>query len=403
MQSLQKYFDALAKKDFRCDLEPMRLSAASIGNPQWDYPTLHIVGTNGKGSAAAFLGSILSMAGLKVGLMTSPHLLDCTERIQVDHRPISWKELALLVEAIRPHLPDENFLSFFEMMTLAGFLHFRRKKVDIALIEAGMGGRLDATNLLKPEQVLVTPISPDHEAWLGNTLEQIAGEKCAVFKPGATVISAPQVPEVRGVIETKCRAWGLSLKWADPSAVCHPLGLAGEHQKTNAAVALLAAAEILQKGKLASVLPEALVKVRWPGRLQYLSRDPVLLVDGAHNRAGMEALAAYLEETHRHDKIHFWVGVLEDKDWRQMLEPLLPLAHQFSCITPCSPRALPAAALSAHFKALGKPAQAVEKIALPPLRRGEMSVATGSLYMVGQLLSLRTKTPLIHANFSEGP
>ncbi|MBI5299817.1 MAG: hypothetical protein HY877_05945 [Deltaproteobacteria bacterium] len=174
MTKIEKYFERLAEKDFRCDLEPMRRVCELFNNPQVQYPTVHIVGTNGKGSTAAFLESILREAGLKTGLITSPHLVDLTERIQINRESINSKTLDALVEKVRPRLPEENFLSFFEMITLLGFLYFSEQKVDIAIIEAGMGGRLDATNLLKPKLILVTPISLDHQNYLGETLTQIA-------------------------------------------------------------------------------------------------------------------------------------------------------------------------------------------------------------------------------------
>lgn len=381
---IEDYLGRIAKKDFRQSLEPMREACLLFNNPQETFTTIHIAGTNGKGSTAAFLNSILQKAGYQVGLMTSPHLIDVTERIQINRQPIGWEALGELIQEIRPVLPSEDCLSYFEMMTLAGFEYFSKMGVDIAVIETGMGGRLDATNVIRPQVAVLTPVSHDHEKYLGETLMQIAAEKCGILKREMTVVSAPQTEEVAFVIEEHCQRLNLELIGADPSTITTPLGLKGGHQKVNAACALTAAQLLLADDLIDEMAAEALQDTSWPGRLQYLT--PNFLIDGAHNKAGIKTLAAYLKESHPGQKIHFLVGCLADKNWQTMFEPLVELAERFFCVTPPSERALPAVQLADHLQKYGKPVEWQEGLNLPQISEPDLLVACGSLYMIGELL-----------------
>ena len=394
-RAIEEYLQKISQKDFRQTLEPMREVCRLLNNPQENYPTIHIAGTNGKGSAAAFLSSILQAAGLRVGLITSPHLISPTERIQINRQDISWEALSETIQKIQSVLPDEEFLSYFEMMALSGFEYFSKMKVDVAVVEVGMGGRLDATNVVKPKVAVLTPISFDHETYLGNTLSKIAEEKCGILKPGMTVVSAPQSKEAACGVKEKCSQLGIKLIWADPNSVTGPLGLKGNHQKINAACAVEAAKIFLgEEEKVRAICGAALALTSWPGRLQYLR--PNMLVDGAHNAAGIQTLADYLKEAHPSQKIYFLVGALKDKNWKTMFNPLIELAKGFYCVTLDSERALPAEILLEHLKSLsphspsspkGTPSGHVHSpSSIPHLPPQDLLVATGSLYMVGEVL-----------------
>lgn len=391
---IEEYLQRLKKKDFRLDLGPMREACLLLNNPQESYTTVHIAGTNGKGSTAAFLSSLLQSAGYKVGLITSPHLIELTERIQIDRQNISWEALWEVLQNIEHFLPETDYLSTFEMITLAGFEYFSKMGVDIAVVEVGMGGRCDATNVLKSQTAILTSISLDHENYLGDSLIKIAEEKCGILKPEMTVVSAPQVEEVALVIEKKCDAVGSGLVWADPNDITVPLDLKGEHQKTNAACALTAAKILLSDETVEERGLQALAKTSWPGRLQVLSEKPLVLADGAHNVAGIHALKKYLEENHSDKNIHFLIGVLKDKNWSRMFHPLFDLAASFSTVTPPSERALDAETLAGTLKESGKPVFPFNKPIpdvlrelLPRLTPQDLVVATGSLYMVGEVMS----------------
>lgn len=386
---IESYLERIAGQDFRQTLVPMQEACQLLGNPQNDYTVVHIAGTNGKGSTAAFLNSILQRAGYSVGLMTSPHLIDVTERIQINRQPISWEALWEIIAKIRHTMPEDDFLSYFEMMTLAGFEYFSQMGVDIAVVETGMGGRLDATNVVTPQIAILTTISHDHEKYLGDTLLKIAQEKCGILKRDCLAVSAPQCEEAAFVIEECCRQLGLECTWADPEKITMPLGLKGTHQKINAACALTAGQLLLADDLIDETASEALQKTDWPGRLQYLK--PNFLIDGAHNLGGMQTLAAFLKEAHPNQKIHFLLGALADKNWQTMFEPIIPLASRFTCVTPPSGRALPSAALAEHLKRYEKPVECLERLAIPETGPDELAVATGSLYMIGELLRCSRK------------
>lgn len=394
IQVIQEYFKRLAKKDFRKDLEPMREACLLLNNPQTTYASVHIAGTNGKGSTAAFLSTLLQSMGYQVGLMTSPHLLDVRERIQINQTPISWEALAELVGDIRRLLSDEEYLSYFEMLTLLGFEYFSKMGVDIAVIETGLGGRFDATNVIQPQVAVLTPISLDHEMFLGNSITKIAHEKCGILKPEMRVISAPQKPEVAVIIEKTCKKWGLALQWADPEKIQFPLGLPGEFQKMNAAAAHLAAEALLENKIPSATCEYAFQKTSWAGRLQYLQENPCVLIDGAHNIASLECLAQYLKEKHPDKKIHFLVGSLRDKNWKTMFAPLASLATRFIAVTPQTSRALKPSLLAQILASYGQPVESfkdpipnVFKRVLASLDSKDLLVATGSLYVVGEVLS----------------
>jgi dihydrofolate synthase/folylpolyglutamate synthase len=311
----------------RLGLEPMREACARTRHPERAFPAVHVAGTNGKGSVCAMVESIARAQGLRTGLYTSPHLCRFAERIRLDGEPIDEHTLASLLHEALGAGPD---LSFFEAATLAAFLAFRAANVDIAIVEVGIGGRLDATNLIPtPRAAAITRIALDHTDRLGPTLVDIAREKAGIAKPGLDVLLGPMSPEVRAAIDEVARANGATTSDARGIQPPQRIGLAGEHQKENARIAALLGARI---GATSMAIDEGIARVRWPGRLEPI--DPHWLLDAAHNPDGAEALARYLQRTTTHflpsppERIVLVFGALGDKDWRAMLAILAPLAHR---------------------------------------------------------------------------
>ena len=330
----QTYLETLIPKDFRADLKPMAEVCDHFGNPQLSYPTVHVCGTNGKGSTCAFLQNICAFNGFKTGRMISPHLIRLTERIHINAQEIDEESVVLLTDEIREKTND---LTYFEFLPLLGFLFFQRQQIDIAVIETGLGGRWDATNVVKPHVAVITSISFDHMRHLGNTLTAITTEKCGILKEGMPVVTAQQPDEVMQVIEQISRERGCELFVADPRMISSPLGLAGEHQKQNAACAAVATSILKTKGFSLSNIEKALLKTTWPGRLEYLL--PNVLLDGAHNEDGCRKLAAYLRAHCDPFKTILVFGVFRDKNYEAMLRFLQPCVAKIVIVRAPSHRA----------------------------------------------------------------
>jgi dihydrofolate synthase/folylpolyglutamate synthase len=345
--------------DFK--LGRMRQLLQLLGNPHDRLRIVHIAGSKGKGSTSAMLGSILQQAGYRTGLFTSPHLVAVEERIQVDRQPIAKDELAALLREIRDVTPPQFMqeLTFFEIGTALGFVHFVRRCVDLAIVEVGLGGRFDSTNVCDPLLSIITSISFDHTQLLGDTLAKIAYEKAGIIKPGRPAISGVRNPEARQVIEEICRERGSVLRQigVDFSYAHEPalidagherlptvqvttrkcvrpaltLGLIGEHQACNAAVAVAAVDELHEQGVpiRASAIAGGLAGVVWPARLEIMSRRPLVLLDCAHNVASARALAQALQESfplpaQEHPRRILVFGGNRDKDLAGMLDLLAP-------------------------------------------------------------------------------
>ena len=385
-----EYLDSLQPLTFRMELGPLTEAAGLMGNPQDAFLSVHISGTNGKGSTAAFLASVLQHSGYRVGLFTSPHLVDVRERIQVNWEQISCSAFAGLVDTIRSNLPDDRMLSYFELLTLAAFLHFRDQKVDVAIFETGLGGRLDATNVIRPKVAVITPISYDHIRHLGSNLKDIAEEKCGIIKRGVPTVVAYQPPEVMEVIRHCCDDVGSPLCLATPDEIDVPLGLAGEHQRQNAACAV-EAAQLLAQGGLGDIVDvdDALAQTRWPGRLETVSTKPRVMLDAAHNVAGAEALASYVRSMVPRDKAVLLLGILADKDVAGIIRPLAPLFREVVCVRASSPRAASPKDLAAAVRSSGAQVETQEDVltALGSLTKrlgqDDTLVVTGSLTVVG--------------------
>jgi dihydrofolate synthase/folylpolyglutamate synthase len=343
-----------------------------LGDPQQAYPSIHITGTNGKTSTARMCDELLRELGVRTGRHTSPHLEHVTERICIDGEPLSAERFAEVYDEVAPYAEivdgrHADRVTFFELLTAMSFAAFADAPVDVAVVEVGLGGRWDATNVINAPVAVVTPISLDHVGILGSTVEQIAGEKAGLIHPGATVISAPQPAAAEQVLAARAAEVGATilregLDFGVRSRTVavggqllelHGLGgiydevflpLYGEHQASNAACALAAVEAFLgaqERGPLdVNAVRAAFAAVRSPGRLEVLRRSPTVLIDGAHNPAGAAALAAALEDAFDFDRLVAVVAVLDDKDAVGLLDQLEPVVTEIVVTTNSSPRAL---------------------------------------------------------------
>jgi dihydrofolate synthase/folylpolyglutamate synthase len=311
----------------RLGLASMRSACAAAGHPERAFPSVHVAGTNGKGSVCAMVESIARAHGLKTGLYTSPHLCRFAERIRVGGEPIDDGALAPLLEMALDAQPE---LSFFEAATLAAFLAFREARVDVAVIEVGIGGRLDATNVIpKPSAAAITRIALDHADRLGPTLVDIAREKAGIAKPGLDIVLGRMSPEVRAAIDEVARTSGATTSTIDEVPAPARVGLDGEHQKENARVAAVLGARI---GASSGAIDEGIARARWPGRLERIGR---FLLDAAHNPDGADALARHIRSLGLPpDAVALAFGTLADKDWGPMLDALAPLADARCYVAP---------------------------------------------------------------------
>jgi dihydrofolate synthase/folylpolyglutamate synthase len=379
--------------------------AALAGNPQEKLGFIHVAGTNGKGSTCAMLESIYRAAGLRVGLFTSPHLVSFRERIQVNRQLIPEADLVRLVAEIQPLLqqfPAENHLTLFEVVTVMALKFFAEQKCDLVIWETGLGGRLDATNIVTPLASVITNIGLDHTQWLGDTLEKIAAEKAGIIKPGVPVVTAAAQPEVLVVIEQVARQNHSSVEIVNPERLAGTLAppMLGEHQMLNAALAL-ATVEVLQKEIPVSVenIRAGLVSVNWSGRLQLIQKPngQKILLDGAHNLAGAEALRSTLERDFSGDRPLFIFGALGDKNWSGICRRLAPLADKIIAVPVASERTANANELAEVFRAANPEATVVVTAnlsdALNASKDKPFVVITGSLYLIGEALELLGLSP----------
>ena len=388
----------------RFDLGRMRALVESLGRPHQGYPIIHVAGTKGKGSVSSLCASALRAAGYRVGLYTSPHLHEYTERIQVDGQPISPADLVALVEEIRPYVEAIPELTTFEITTALGFLCFSHQKVDAVVLEVGLGGRLDATNVVVPTVSVITSLSYDHTFLLGNTLTEIAGEKAGIIKPGVPVVLAPQEDEARLTVERVAAERGSpllevgrdylyaplerSLKgqtflvWpaseqaavncfieageaqnSEPTRLSLPL--LGYHQIQNAATAYAALQVFCQS---ALHIPELAVskgfsEVQWPGRFEILQAEPPVVVDSAHNRDSARKLRVALDDYFPGRPVILVFGASEDKDINGMFAELMPRVQQVIATQSFHPRAIEPEKLVELAHQFGRPARIVPDVA----------------------------------------
>jgi dihydrofolate synthase/folylpolyglutamate synthase len=404
----------------------------AFDHPHRQWPAVHVAGTNGKGSTAAMIAAMLQAAGCRVGLYTSPHLHTVNERMRIDGEPIPADRLAGLAEELRAALrrlglrdtggwptlprPVTDLPTYFECTTAMAFAYFARERVDWAVVETGLGGRFDATNVVMPHVTVLTPIDYDHTDYLGPSLASIAWEKAGIVKPGVPVVVAPQWPEVHAVITEEGRQQAApviryghefsiepvardvfcmqrfhyrDLDWSLQDLICP---LLGRHQLLNAAVAISAVAA-LRRGGL-SIGPETvargLASVRWEGRLELIKERPCVILDGAHNPAAARALADFLSEEKRRrgGSVTLIFGIMRDKAVSEVVAALLPVVDRWVAVAPESPRALPPERVAAAVEAAGgtvtmasDPARALSET-LPTLSPDDLCCVTGSFYTV---------------------
>ena len=394
-------------------LETMQALAEQLGNPQDNLHFIHIAGTNGKGSTAAMLESILRHAGYKVGLFTSPHLVSFCERIQINRVPISEKVLVEFYEKMQPALTVVEAMSdchnptFFEITTALALLIFQEEKVDWVIWETGMGGRLDSTNIVQPQLSILTSISFDHKAWLGSTLEEIATEKAGIIKRGVPIISALQMKECIKVIEQKAVEKEAPYVFVEENKISliketlegqifsyrslsYSLNLLGEHQRQNAAVVLEAVETLRNRGVEISekALRRGLETVTWPARFQILQKNRLIILDGAHNEAGIEALVRLYRSFMGETKTNLLFGVLSDKEIEGMINHLLPLVKKAFFIPLTSSRALKPELITTYFSNHDCEIKIFPNFQQAwPFLKSEPLLITGSLYLAGEVLN----------------
>ncbi len=387
-----------------------------VGNPHHRFKSIHIAGTNGKGSTAAMLSSILREHGVRVGLYTSPHLVRFTERFRIDDREADSKQILAVFDRIKECLDEREIPTFFEMVTAMAFLHFSNEDIEWAVIEVGMGGRLDSTNVIHPAVSVITNVSFDHQEYLGSTLAAIAHEKAGIIKEAVPVVTGAHQPLVQGILKATClkrnsplyrlginfkarrknggafQYHGLRRDW--PSL---DVNLPGPHQFNNASLAI-ASLEALEKEGLFTIDPDAvqrgLSRVNWPARLEVLQKNPLIVLDGAHNPQGAESLRDALRSCFSFQKLHLVMGIMADKDIKGIFRRLLPLAETAIFTKPEYSRA----ANPDHLRRLARPyikrhyviadvASAIQQARLLA-QPEDLICITGSLYFAGEVKQL---------------
>ncbi|MBW2630185.1 MAG: bifunctional folylpolyglutamate synthase/dihydrofolate synthase [Deltaproteobacteria bacterium] len=410
MQDSLSYLEGLKQRGINLGIGPISRLLTRLDNPQTKYKTVLIGGTNGKGSTAAILSSILMKEGMKVGLYTSPHMCDFRERIRINSCMIPEDELCALVDKVKGEIKED--VTYFEFTTALAFLYFSRCEVDIAVVEVGMGGRLDATNLMFPEVSVITNISLEHQKYLGNDLESIAREKGGIIKENGICVTAAKGRKVIDTLEKICSQRGSAFYKTGRDIRVRRFGkgsfsyyginksyrglrssLAGGHQIENAALALAVVDILTAKGMDINdnSVVEGLRDVKWEGRLELVSRNPGIVVDGAHNPAGISSLCNSLPADFSYRRLIVVFGVLRDKDYAGMLKRLMPLADRIILTRPKEERAARIEDLLSvtslyhdHVEAI---ADSAEALARARFLAGvdDLVCITGSLYLVGEI------------------
>lgn len=420
-QQSQDYINSLATFGIQLGLDNISSLLAKIGNPHKNLKLIiHVAGTNGKGSTVAFLNSILNEAGFKVGVYTSPHLISFTERIAINHKPILKEEVAQGLTFIKENIPKDLNLTYFEVATALAFHYFSQNEVDVAILEVGLGGRLDATNVVSSQIAVITNIDYDHKDWLGDTLAKIAYEKAGIIKENSIVVTGTTFKEALLVIEevakeknsplfvldrdieyqinhSKFSVWGDGFKHQDLE-----IRLLGRHQVLNAALAISVIELLRKKGINISLkeLRRGLKKAIWPGRAQILAKNPTILLDGAHNPSGANSLRLLLKDRYAKNPKIIILGILKDKDIKEIIKELFEGADDNmddNVVVLCEPNC--ARALSTkeikkevleylnvdkikEIKSIKEALKFAKEIAT----RDHLICITGSLYTVGEAL-----------------
>jgi dihydrofolate synthase/folylpolyglutamate synthase len=396
-------------KHVKWDLARIRAVLAELGDPHRHGRFIHVAGTNGKGSTCAMIASALRASGLRTGLYTSPHLVDLRERIQIDGELIG--EQAWVAAFEETHAACERLIareeidahpSFFETVTAMAFLSFARNNIEAISLETGLGGRLDATNVIEPEVAVITAIDFDHEAFLGSSIESIAAEKAGILKKDRPAVFAVQRPDALRVLETRAleldvpvthsaafriedlrlQRFGSSFRLASDEVIGIECPLAGAHQVENARTA---AAALSKFGLDAPAISAGIARAKWPGRLERVRSNPDVILDGAHNPAGARALAAYIREFFAGEPVRIIYGAMRDKAVDEVTATLFPLAAEVIVTSPDQPRALAPEALAGavqhpNLKSAPRLPEALRLAAEKPMT----TFITGSLFLVGE-------------------
>lgn len=422
------YIHSTYKFGSKLGLDNIKYLLELMGNPHKSLKFIHVAGTNGKGSTSTFINSILVEEGYKVGLFTSPYLEEFTERIRINGENIPKDDLAEVTEVVKskvdimvsqgkPH-PTE-----FEIVTAIAMLYYKLQEVDFVVLEVGLGGRLDSTNVIEDSLVsVITPIGFDHMEYLGNTLSKIAYEKAGIIKSQGLVVIHPQDREametikevsnereaqlfaapIESIIIKKYDEYSIKFDVELPDEKFHDLEikLLGKHQVNNAVVALTAI-KILSRHNNLNVseasIRKGLKKARWPGRLEVLRRKPTLLLDGAHNTHGAKALKKSIQEIFKYNKLIVVIGVLEDKDVEGILNEIIPLSDKVIITKPNNPRAISVDILGEKIKTFHKEVLIYESIndavdkSLKISKEDDLVLYCGSLYMIGDIRTVLNK------------
>jgi dihydrofolate synthase / folylpolyglutamate synthase len=390
----------------RFGLDRMHRMMTVLGSPERSYDTIHVLGTNGKSSTTRMTAAILQRHGLHTGAYLSPHLVSYRERVRVDERDLDADAFAAAVagaswaaERVNRTLADDDHVTQFELLTAAALWQMAAQEVDVAVIEAGLGGRYDATSVIDARVTVLTNVGLEHTRYLGPTVSDIAEEKLAVVAPHATLVLGEELAEpVLAIAERVAAEQQAPIVRPLPLPDATTLRARGTFQRRNFALARAAAESYLAGAGIAlseEAIAEAAAETEVPGRLQLVSEDPLTILDGAHNPAAAEALARALPEVLAGRPLALVLGVLEDKDAAEMLATLLPLCEQAWFTAPPGSRALPPAALQSHARQLGFDAVACEPRSALALAQaqswarahGSAVLATGSVYLVGELLA----------------
>lgn len=402
---------SLGRFGIKPGLEIIRHLLKELGNPQKEFRSIHIAGTNGKGSTAAGIASILQASEIKTGLFTSPHLIRFNERIRIGDTQITDEEVVELYIRVKKADTGERPATFFEYATAMAFCYFADKKVEYAVIEAGMGGRLDSTNIITPCASIITNVSMDHESFLGSNIRQIAYDKSGIIKTGVPLITGSKNPEVLEIFETETRKnnsklfiLGRDFNFTkDQRASLEFIGiqknaidgleinLSGDHQIENMALSI-AACRMLKEPRINdSSIKKGASNVLWPGRLEHINKNPDIILDGAHNPDAAEKLSKHLQEYHNGNKICLIIGMMKDKDQSETLKFFSEIASRVIATESKSPRAEKAENIDAIFKKeFGVPSIPIPDIgeaieyAVNSATIDEMICITGSLYIVGE-------------------
>ncbi|MCR5469100.1 MAG: bifunctional folylpolyglutamate synthase/dihydrofolate synthase [Lachnospiraceae bacterium] len=371
-------------------VEISKMMSAAVGNPQDSLKFVHIAGTNGKGSTAAFLCEIALRSGIKVGMFTSPHLVTFRERIRIGHDLISEEDVVRLGNMLLDMDFGENIHpTMFDYCFVMAMLYFKEQNVELVILETGLGGRLDSTNIIEvPCVSVITHIGYDHTAILGDTLDKIAAEKCGILKRGSCLVTCEQSEEAMKVIAKSASELGMDCVVAKPWEKA--LGMHGTYQKTNAGVAAEAARVLAGKGFDISEknIEEGIANAFWPGRMQVISKDPLVIIDGAHNPDGVEALRDTIENEYGGRKFDFIMGVMADKDYISMLKIIKPYIRHLTTVSVDYGRAESASVLAEECKKLSIPADASEKTIKTIMGEiKEDTIVFGSLYFVGDIMN----------------